>query len=118
MPCLLTIPRAPEGGGAAAPRAKITMIQISIEGDDNPLPGKGPQNYIHSKVNFGDVVGGKWVSQKALKPLKWMIDHADYVAAIAEVTTAGEGHNIYAGIKRFLWAYAQAQDATLAGTIE
>jgi len=94
------------------------MIQINVEGEDNPDMGKGVPNYIHFKINFGDVAAGKWVTDKRLKPLKWMLDHADYVSAIAEVTTAGEGHSIYAGIKRYLWAYAQAADPTLAGTIE
>lgn len=124
MPLLLTNPFSPAGTtdpADAAPRAKIVQIMINLMGYDDPALGQGPPNDIHFCVSFGDVDAetGVWNRQKKTPKFSYSIRGSEFVAAIAEQTTADENHSIYAGIKRYLWEWLQDKEPdTFAGTIE
>jgi hypothetical protein len=123
MPVLLTNPYTPEGvtdPAQGAPRAKITFIQISLDGADNPGLGKGIAKYVAFKTEFGDVdVDGIWEQMPKTGHRTHHLQYDHFVDALQATTTAEEGHNVYAGIKRYLWEWLQAEDPVLfGGTIE
>jgi len=117
MPIVLTTPYDPgdKDPGKTYSRAKIVCFTIDTEA-----------KFVTFWFQYGDVVAGAWARGKSSPDISHTIQNlpaepgpatTDYDDMVAEVTTVGEGHVIYAGAKRVLYEWL-LDKGILSGTIE
>jgi hypothetical protein len=93
---------------------KANIVFYSIRPEVSPQ-GEEPGMLVH--FNFGNIVNGSWVKGLASPDRVVSIVGVDYTGILAEETTVGEDHKIYAGAKRVLYQYL-IDKGHLLGTIE
>jgi hypothetical protein len=107
MPITLTTPWNPGNfdSGKTYPQAKVVGINIKLD-----------IQVIHVIIDFGNTVDGKWQPGAATRKEKVLsISGADFTTMTTATPQSGE--DLYAAIKRVVYAYVLQKVPELAGTV-